>query len=123
MNDATPNPLPPGVLPAGVERASASVVTEGLDAGLFAFLTPLGLTMLSLFDQPAVITSARDAIHGTGSKHYTGKAIDVRVRDIRPEWQSTFLLVLTVLAQRFKLTVFDERNLPGEPHIHVEVAG
>jgi len=123
MTDATPNPLGPGVLPAGVQRASASVITDGLDPKLFAFLTPLGLVALHLFDQPVTITSAKDALHGVGSKHYTGHAVDLRTRDMRLEWQSTFLLVLTVLADRFGLTVFDERNLPGEPHIHVETAG
>lgn len=121
--DATLNPLPPGVLPAGVEAASGSVITTGLDPALFAFLTPLGLVYLHLFDNKCVITSARDAMHGKGSKHYIGQAVDLRTRNLPPEWQSTFLLVLTVLADRFKLTVFDERNQPGEPHIHVEVAG
>ena len=123
MPDATLNPLPPGVLPPGVERASAAVVTDGLDPVLFAFLTPLGRVCLSLFDMPAVITSARDAIHSRASKHYTGHAVDIRVKDVPPRWQYAFLIMLCVLADRFRLCVFDESNLPGEAHIHVETAG
>lgn len=123
MTDATPNPLPPGILPAGVERANVNVITDGLDPQLFAFLTPLGLVHLHLFDAPAVITSAKDANHTHGSKHYIGKAVDIRVKGLLPKWQPTLLLVLTVLADRFKLCVFDESNLPGEAHIHIEVAG
>ena len=123
MPDATPNPLPPGVLPAGVERATPNVVTEGLDPKLYAFLTPLGLTMLHLFNTSVVITSARDAVHGKGSKHYVGKAIDIRTKDLLPQWQSTLTLILLVFAERFGLAIFDERFLPGEPHIHIEVAG
>lgn len=123
MTDATLNPLPPGILPAGVERATPAVVTDGLDPKLFAFLTPLGLVFLHLFDRPAVITSGRDALHAKGSKHYEGKAIDLRVKDMLPEWQSTLTLVLLVFAERYGLAVFDERFLPGQPHIHVEVAG
>lgn len=123
MSDATPNPTPQGTLPVGIQRASAAVVTDGLDPKLFAALTPLGLVHLHLFDVPLTITSARDAIHGKGSKHYTGHAVDVRVKDLRPEWQSVFLLVVTVICDRFGLTVFDERNLPGESHFHIETAG
>ena len=123
MVDATANPLPPGVLPAGVERATPAVVTDGLDPQLFAFLTPLGLVHLHLFDVPAVITSGRDASHSKASKHYSGKAVDLRIKHLPLQWIDTYLLVLGVFEERFGLAVFDERFLPGETHIHVEIAG
>ena len=122
MTDATLQPLPDGVLPVGVERADSRVVTTQLHKALTAFFVPLGLVHLHLFDMPAVITSARDSVHVPASKHGQGKAVDLRIFDKRPKWQPVYLLVLTTLGDRFGLTVFDESDLPGEAHIHVEVA-
>lgn len=116
---ATPMPL----LPPGVERAADTVNLNGLDGVLWTFFTPLGRTCLSLFDTPVFITSARDGNHVQNSKHLQGKAVDFRTKNLPPKWEPVFLLVLGVLSDRFKLAVFDESNLPGEPHIHVEVAG
>jgi hypothetical protein len=123
VSDATLNPIPPGALPVGVERKDAAVNFDGVDPSLLSFLAKLGLVHLHLFGSPCTVTSARDSVHGLHSKHFAGKALDLRVADLPPKWQPAFLLVLCVLADQFRLTVFDESNLPGAPHIHVEVAG
>jgi hypothetical protein len=123
MPDATPNPLPDGVLPSGVEKARPEVNVTDLHPSLVAFLVPLGLVHLHLFDLPVVITAGRDGLHSPGSKHHSGDAVDLRVKDLPDKWRAAHLLVLSTLSDRFGLTVFDESNLPGQPHIHVEVAG
>jgi len=123
QTDNTLNPLPPGILPVGVERKDASVVTDGVNPALMLFLTKLGLVSLHLFDLPVIVTSAKDGAHASGSKHYRGDAVDVRISDKSPLDQSAFLLVLTTLARQFKLAVFDESNLPGASHVHIEIAG
>jgi hypothetical protein len=123
MPDATESPLPPGVFPAGTQAKNATVSLIGVDPVLIAFLTRLGLIHIHLFDAVLVVTSARDAIHGKGSKHYVGKAVDLRISDLAIEMRPVFLMVLFALTPRYKLAVFDEEQLPGEAHVHVELAG
>lgn len=106
-----------------VVPASADVNFAGLDAKIDSFLSILGPIYSQLFGHPIVVTSARDSMHVASSKHGQGKAVDLRTHDLRPEWQDRFLAIVEVLADHFGLTVFDERNLPGGPHFHVEVAG
>jgi len=109
--------------PVGVELKSPAVNIADLDGRLRLFLATLGLVHLHLFNAPAVVTSGKDSVHVESSKHGQGKAVDLRVSDLREGWQQTFLLVVCTLCDRYGLTVFDERNLPGGPHFHVEVAG
>ncbi len=67
-----------------------------------------------IFGQTCVITSARDGRHRTGSKHYTGEALDLRTfyfnqmeqRDIHREIQQA-------LGSDFDVILEDD-------HIHVE---
>lgn len=123
MSETSPaNSLPPGVAPTGCELASPGVNLVGVKDALMSFLGVAGLVHLHLFNAPLVITSAVDKLHVTHSKHYEGAAVDLRVSDKRPTWQAAWVLVLRVLADRFGLTVFDESNLPGQPHIHMEIA-
>lgn len=121
--DATVNPLPPGVLPPGVERKDASVNIQGLNPVLMQFLARLGLVHLHLFNTPLMLTSAVDAKHAVGSKHYKGDAVDLRIVDIGRPGSTTQLLVVRELCQEFKCCVFDESNLTVGPHYHVEIAG
>lgn len=123
MVDATINPLPPGALPVGVERKDSTVLTQGLNPVLMSFLVRLGLVHLHLFGAPVVITSGVDAKHAVNSKHYKGDAVDVRIMDKASYAQPCFLLVVCTLAKNFNLAVFDESQLPGAPHVHIEIAG
>lgn len=123
MSDATMNPTPPGILPAGIERKDDSVDTAHLNPVLSLFLRSLGLVHLHLFGKPCVLTSAQDGTHAIGSKHYKGYAVDLRMVDKTGIEQAAFLMILTVLARQMKLAVFDESTVPGAGHVHVEIAG
>lgn len=123
MPDSTPNPLPPGVLPVGVERKDSTVLTQNLDPVLLAFLARAGLVHLHLSGYPLVVTSGTDGKHAANSKHASGKAVDLRITDMGGLQFATFLLAVVVLAREFGLAVFDQSMLPGAGHVHVEIAG
>lgn len=123
MPDATENPIPPGIFPAGTQGKDASVNLVGVEPALLSFLTRLGLIHMHLFDSVLTITSAKDAIHGKGSKHYVGKAVDIRIVDLAPDMRPVFLMVLYAMSAKYRIAVFDESQLPGGPHVHVELAG
>lgn len=123
MSESTQTPLPPGVLPAGVERKDATVLTQGLNPILLQFLTRLGLVHLHLFGAPVVITSAVDAKHAPGSKHYKGDAVDLRIDDMTAANYMCLLVIVKVFTYSFPIAVFDEARLPGAPHLHIEIAG
>lgn len=109
--------------PEDVQLKNESVRLVGLDVRLYRFLAAAGRAHAIMFDVPLVVTCAVDNVEHKVGKHPIGKAVDLRASDIRGEWAQAFLLVITVLCDRFGCTVFDERNLPGAPHFHVEVAG
>ena len=123
MTDATVNPTPAALPPVGVELKDSAVILDGVDAKLIAALRVIGLVHLHLFDCPVIVTSARDQEHGVNSKHYKGLAVDLRLSDLRASWYVPFLSVLYVLSDRFGLAIFDEHNLAGSSHVHVELAG
>jgi hypothetical protein len=123
MVDATLNPLPPGTLPPGIDRKDATVNTDGLNPILLTFLRSLGLVHLHLFGASCVLTSAKDAKHLAGSKHYKGDAVDLRTADKDGLKEATFFMVLLCMSRDFKLAVFDESNVLGAGHVHVEIAG
>ena len=62
----------------------------------------------------AVITSARDGDHMTGSKHYEGKALDLRTRDFSRDTAEK----ITVKLQNNLGRDYDVVN--EKDHIHVE---
>jgi hypothetical protein len=68
------------------------------------------------------VTSTTGGKHNVGSKHYQGKAIDVRTRDKSPEEIAAFI----AKAQQQGFRVLDERQRPagqavwGGPHLHLE---
>jgi len=67
-----------------------------------------------------VLTSARDSIHGTGSLHYTGNAIDARTRHLTKTQGDTILAVIKAELEPLGFDVIDERGKTGAPHFHVE---
>lgn len=123
MTDATINTGPQFIAPPGVALKDAAVNVKDIRPELQAFLTRAGLVHLHLFDCVLTVTSGKDSVHSPNSKHYKGEAVDLRISDLRPEWQAAFILSLRVLCDRFKLAVFDESNLPGAGHVHIEIAG
>jgi hypothetical protein len=112
---------PPVAFPQYVLPKSDSVHLEGVEPKLVDFLAVLGIVHMALWQSPVIVTSARDQMHAANSAHARGKAVDVRVSDVPAFERDRLLAVVLVLCDRFNLTVFDERNLPGAGHFHVEV--
>lgn len=107
----------------GVVLANAGVNMVGTNPILFQFLKSLGVAHMAMFGASAVVTSGKDKIHVSSSKHGTGDAVDLRIVDKTGRQQICYVIMLGMLADRYRLAVFDETNLPGQPHIHVEIAG
>ena len=109
--------------PVGFKTAGPHVELEGVNENLLSFAAVLDRIHQQLFATQLVITSGKDGEHTTGSYHGMGKAIDVRTSDKDGEGNMVFLTVLNYAARSMPITVFDERNLPGAPHIHIEWHG
>lgn len=90
---------------------------------MMAFAVHIAYLHWLLFGEPLVITSGKDALHVSASMHYQGLAVDVRTSDKNESEQILFLTILAYAAPERNVTVFDERALPGEPHIHIEYHG
>lgn len=109
--------------PIGFKTAGQEVVLDGVSEQFLAFVAVLDRIHQDLFGGQLTITSARDGKHSGMSLHSIGKAVDLRTDDKDAESNLVFLTVLSYAAQRMPVTVFDERNLPGAPHIHLEWHG
>lgn len=61
-----------------------------------------------------IITSGTDGEHSTGSRHYSGQALDYRTRHMRDDLK-------TVIARNVKEALGDDFDVVLEPtHLHVE---
>lgn len=66
------------------------------------------------FQVPCVVTSGGDGHHQENSKHYTGEALDFRIRDLQPEQMRTLVqLCQKRLGQDFDVVL-------EQSHLHVE---
>jgi hypothetical protein len=101
--------------------ASTSVDVSKLDPELVDFLHSAGEVHAFLFGRPMTITSGNDGHHVAHSAHYLNWAADIRSRDLAPDEQMLFGLVLSYIAPRYKIVVFDERATAGQ-HWHVQTA-
>jgi hypothetical protein len=107
----------------GLVTASSAVVLDGVDAHLISFAQHLAVLHKVLFGTDMVVTSGKDSIHVASSLHGQGKALDLRIKDLAPDAQMIFLALLMYAAPENNVAVFDERALPGSPHIHIEYHG
>ena len=107
----------------GFKTSGDHVVLDGVNDKLLEFAGVLDKIHQQLYATQMVITSARDGQHAPGSLHTAGKALDIRTSDKDDESNLVFLMVLGYAAKRMPITIFDERNLPGEGHIHIEWHG
>jgi hypothetical protein len=65
----------------------------------------------------ATITSGRDGTHTSGSVHARGDAIDVRTKDMPPEWRQPYAdQVRAALGAEFFVTL---ETVP--PHVHIQL--
>lgn len=101
--------------------ASYAVNISNLDKHLADFLRWLAPIHRALFGKPLIVTSGKDGEHAVGSKHYIGKSVDVRTSDITDTQQVLLLHVLSLQVDVWSLAIFDERALPGAPHMHIEL--
>jgi hypothetical protein len=114
-------------LPPNWDRAivlkDASVNVSGLSAKMVLFLTVCQQAHDALFQTPLCVTSGNDGGHAINSKHSKWLAVDVRCSDVDASGQLLFLMVLAFLSRAYRMAVFDERQLPGAAHFHVEEVG
>lgn len=67
------------------------------------------------FHVPCVVTAGTDGVHGKQSKHYSGKALDFRIRDLTAEQRDT----LVQLCQESLIKGHDV--VLEHDHLHVEL--
>ena len=106
-----------------LKTSGPQVELIGVHMPLLNFVAHLNAIHQLLFGGGLVVTSAKDGQHTPGSLHAEGKAIDIRTEDKDPQGNMLFLMVLVYAAEAMPITIFDERNLPGSPHIHIEWHG
>jgi hypothetical protein len=111
------------VVPQGCMVKDSSVQMNGVASVLIDFLSALGRVSPILFRLPVIITSARDGNHVASTKHTKGWAVDLRITDKPELMRVPFIVVCIALSLQYGLVVMDESNLPGAPHVHIEVAG
>ena len=74
-----------------MQRKDGSVNLEGLVPEVREKLAVMEAARASalkvLLAGEMVVTSARDGVHGVNSKHYTGEAVDLRIRDFTDMWK------------------------------------
>lgn len=116
----TPAPATPAPLPDFVEVSSPHVVTAGVDERLIHFAHFLGALSKGIFGIPVTITSGKDSLHVSGSKHMLGQAIDIRTKDKTDEAIALLLHIIHYSGLGFHVTAFDETALGDEGHIHLE---
>jgi hypothetical protein len=100
-----------------------TVNVSGISPKMVLYLASCQEVHDALFQKPLCITSGNDGGHAPNSKHSHWKAVDVRCSDVDASGQMLFLMVLGYLSRQFGMAVFDERQLPGAGHFHVEEAG
>jgi hypothetical protein len=108
---------------AGFKTAGSQVVLVGVNDKLLTFTAHLDAIHQLLFGFQLTITSGQDGRHSPLSLHATGQAVDIRTDDKDAQANMMFLMVLAFAAELMPITVFDERNLPGNPHVHIEWHG
>jgi hypothetical protein len=107
----------------GFKTSSPSVLLDGVNDGLMKVVANLDKIHQALFMEQLTITSARDGQHTQGSLHSLGRAVDIRTGDKSQAANLVFLTMLGYVATVMPITIFDERNLPGQAHIHIEWHG
>lgn len=114
--------LPP-LLDSSIVLKDESVNLSGLSPKMVHWLNRCQALHDALFDEPLCITSGHDGQHAPGSKHSQWKAVDLRCTNMSGAGQIVFLSCLSFISTFAGIAIFDERELPGAGHIHVEEAG
>lgn len=93
-------------------------------------LTPQALLAMGVVERVALshfglgyeptITSCDDSVHGPRSLHPTGRAIDVRTKDILPRDKTAFVEEITKRLNGIGFDVVYEDDGGPQEHIHIE---
>jgi Hedgehog amino-terminal signalling domain len=118
-----PLPEPLQSLPLGTFLSLPAVNFAGVSANLIEKLAHLAMIHRLTFGKPLVITSANDGAHSATSLHALGRAVDIRTTDKDPDEVALFVHYLAYMASAVQIAYFDERQLAGEPHLHLEWHG
>lgn len=86
---------------------------------MLGVLERLSRTLDGLPEEGLVITAGSDGMHMTGSRHYTGEAIDLRSKTLGALTPSLVAMLRAELGPQFTVLLEDE-GLPNE-HIHAQV--
>lgn len=68
-----------------IYSARIGVVLHGLDPRVEAAIPRMARAFLAATGAMMVITAGRDGVHSTGSLHYSGRALDIRIRGLTDE--------------------------------------
>ena len=69
---------------------------------------------VSMFNKEMVITSISDSVHGSGSLHPLGKAVDIRARDVTSLGKNAFVVAMkTKLGDNYDVVL-------EKDHFHIE---
>lgn len=102
---------------------SPAVQVAGLPAKFRELLDRLGWMHYGLFALPLIITSGSDGKHATDSLHYQHRAVDLRTLDIAGPSGDLFAAIIIYFSSMYTAALFDEREVPGGPHFHLEYHG
>lgn len=83
------------------------------------YVTVLGTLYYQRFGKPMIITSANDGLHMSLSRHYAGKAVDIRTKDQKPEDILLFVEEAKKYLDRALDLVWEDKGLANE-HLHAE---
>jgi hypothetical protein len=104
-------------------NTTPNVVMDGLHPNLLGFVLHLAALHALLFGFKLTITSAKDGTHVPNSLHAQGRAVDLRTNDKSEPQIDLLLHILSYATAGVKIATFDERNIQGGSHIHVEYHG
>lgn len=95
-------------------RIKDGVNTEGLAAPV-AWAVGMAERIFAQFGAPVTVTSARDGVHSERSLHYSGNAVDLRTRDLKPGVAEQITALLKKALGALGFDVVNEGD-----HIHLE---
>ncbi|MFZ3482084.1 hypothetical protein [Sphingomonas sp. 3-13AW] len=98
------------------------VSVAGLSSNIVSIIDELNLTAAALGLRSPVVTSTKDSKHGTGSKHYSGAAIDVRCNNANGYTDTQCKQWVVALANALgpKYDVIFEDFDGDSNHVHIE---
>jgi hypothetical protein len=89
-------------------------VPEELHINMVRLLPVIDYISDAVCGRPAIITSTTDGKHMSGSLHYKGLAVDLRIRDLAPDEQERYYDELKLALSKLCDVVLES------DHIHVE---